>query len=112
MRTWRSRIEWLLFNYDAAWLVMLVLLAAESVLGLLIIRRVPYTEIDWKAYMQEVQGVLDGEYDYLKLRGGARSHPLIGPASALPLPPLSRPQLSLFTSTALWRKRGPLGRKQ
>ncbi|KAJ3323866.1 isopentenyl-diphosphate delta-isomerase idi1 [Boothiomyces sp. JEL0866] len=28
-----------------------------------------YTEIDWKAYMQQVQGFLSGEYDYLKLKG-------------------------------------------
>jgi len=27
------------------------------------------TEIDWKAYMQEVEGFLGGEHDYVKLRG-------------------------------------------
>ena len=27
------------------------------------------TEIDWKAYMDEVKGFLDGEYDYMKLKG-------------------------------------------
>lgn len=27
------------------------------------------TEIDWKAYMQEVEGVLNGTYDYAKLKG-------------------------------------------
>lgn len=33
------------------------------------------TEIDWKAYMQEVKGFLDGERDYLNLRGDATSAP-------------------------------------
>lgn len=27
------------------------------------------TEIDWVAYMQEVEGVINGTYDYTKLRG-------------------------------------------
>jgi len=27
------------------------------------------TEIDWKAYMQEVEGVINGTYDYSKLGG-------------------------------------------
>lgn len=27
------------------------------------------TEIDWIAYMQEVEGVVNGTYDYLKLKG-------------------------------------------
>jgi alpha-1,3-mannosyltransferase len=27
------------------------------------------TEIDWKAYMQEVEGFLTGERDYRKLKG-------------------------------------------
>lgn len=26
------------------------------------------TEIDWVAYMQEVEGYLAGEYDYMKLQ--------------------------------------------
>ena len=58
--------------------VITLLLLGELVLGLLIIQRVRYTEIDWKAYMQEVQGVLDGQWDYLELRGG--TGPLVYPA--------------------------------
>ena len=27
------------------------------------------TEIDWEAYMQEVEGFLNGTYDYMKLEG-------------------------------------------
>lgn len=28
------------------------------------------TEIDWEAYMEEVEGVINGTYDYTNLRGG------------------------------------------
>ena len=61
----------------SGWLCAALLLG-ELALGLAIIWKIPYTEIDWKAYMQEVQGVLDGEWDYLKLRGG--TGPLVYPA--------------------------------
>ena len=27
------------------------------------------TEIDWRAYMQEVEGVINGTFDYTKLKG-------------------------------------------
>ncbi|KAJ2799055.1 dolichyl-P-Man:Man(5)GlcNAc(2)-PP-dolichol alpha-1,3-mannosyltransferase, partial [Coemansia helicoidea] len=43
-----------------------------------VIRRVAYTEIDWRAYMQEVEGVARGERDYSKLRGD--TGPLVYPA--------------------------------
>jgi alpha-1,3-mannosyltransferase len=36
------------------------------------------TEIDWKAYMQEVSGFLNGERDYMKLHGD--TGPLVYPA--------------------------------
>lgn len=29
----------------------------------------PDTEIDWKAYMAEVEGVINGTYDYTQLQG-------------------------------------------
>lgn len=29
----------------------------------------PDTEIDWKAYMAQVEGVLNGTYDYTQLQG-------------------------------------------
>lgn len=41
-------------------------------------RQVAYTEIDWVAYMEEVGGVIAGERDYVKLRGG--TGPLVYPA--------------------------------
>ena len=36
------------------------------------------TEIDWKAYMEEVKGFLNGELNYYRLRGG--TGPLVYPA--------------------------------
>ena len=36
------------------------------------------TEIDWKAYMDEVAGFLNGELDYTKLKGD--TGPLVYPA--------------------------------
>jgi hypothetical protein len=65
--------------YDTVFLVLLLL--AELILGLAIIRYVPYTEIDWEAYMQEVEMWLEGEYDYRKIYGG--TGPLVYPAGFL-----------------------------
>lgn len=54
------------------------MILGEMVLTALIIRKVSYTEIDWIAYMQEVKGVMDGEYDYQYLKGD--TGPLVYPA--------------------------------
>jgi alpha-1,3-mannosyltransferase len=54
------------------------LLAIDFVLCCLIVWFIPYTEIDWIAYMQEVQGFLGGELDYTKLKGD--TGPLVYPA--------------------------------
>ncbi|KEG09767.1 putative dolichyl-P-Man:GDP-Man5GlcNAc2-PP-dolichyl alpha-1,3-mannosyltransferase [Trypanosoma grayi] len=54
-----------------------VVLAIELCITLFIVLFVPYTEIDWVAYMQEVKGVLDGELDYKKLKGD--TGPLVYP---------------------------------
>ncbi|KAJ2867766.1 dolichyl-P-Man:Man(5)GlcNAc(2)-PP-dolichol alpha-1,3-mannosyltransferase [Coemansia erecta] len=56
----------------------LALLAFEALLNAAIIRRIAYTEIDWRAYMQEVAGVAAGERNYLKLAGD--TGPLVYPA--------------------------------
>ncbi|XP_044763033.1 lethal(2)neighbour of Tid protein [Coccinella septempunctata] len=50
----------------------------EVVLNIFIIENVRYTEIDWVAYMQEVEGFLNGTLDYSKLRGD--TGPLVYPA--------------------------------
>lgn len=60
---------------------ILLLLACEGAALVLILKYVPYTEIDWKAYMEEVTMWEDGEVNYLKIRGG--TGPLVYPAGFL-----------------------------
>lgn len=62
----------------AAVAVSVALCVGELALCSLIVWRVPYTEIDWRAYMDEVGGYLAGERDYTKLRGD--TGPLVYPA--------------------------------
>ncbi|XP_057782355.1 dol-P-Man:Man(5)GlcNAc(2)-PP-Dol alpha-1,3-mannosyltransferase [Salvia miltiorrhiza] len=56
-------------------------LLADVVLVSLIIAYVPYTKIDWDAYMSQVSGFLGGERDYSKLKGD--TGPLVYPAGFL-----------------------------
>eukprot|EP00475_Leptophrys_vorax_P005006 TRINITY_DN1300_c0_g2_i2.p1 TRINITY_DN1300_c0_g2~~TRINITY_DN1300_c0_g2_i2.p1 ORF type:complete len:555 (-),score=125.41 TRINITY_DN1300_c0_g2_i2:80-1744(-) len=65
-------------NANLLSLLSFVLLIGESALTALIIHKVAYTEIDWKAYMQEVEGYLNGETDYYNLKGD--TGPLVYPA--------------------------------
>ena len=58
--------------------VAIALCVWELLLCLAIIHHVPYTEIDWRAYMDEVGGFLAGERDYTKLKGD--TGPLVYPA--------------------------------
>ena len=55
-----------------------MLILADAVLCYIVIKHVPYTEIDWVAYMQEVEGWLGGETNYEKLKGD--TGPLVYPA--------------------------------
>ncbi|KAK0636828.1 glycosyltransferase family 58 protein [Bombardia bombarda] len=55
------------------------LLLADVLLCSLIIWKVPYTEIDWIAYMQQVAQFVSGERDYTKIKGG--TGPLVYPAA-------------------------------
>lgn len=66
-------------EYD--WAYLSILLVLEFVLCRIIVERVAYTEIDWIAYMQEVESYLDGERDYMKIRGD--TGPLVYPAGFL-----------------------------
>lgn len=68
----------LFYDPSYTWLVAIVLCLAEVVINLLVIWKVKYTEIDWEAYMQEVEGFLNGTYDYTKLEGP--TGPLVYPA--------------------------------
>ena len=53
----------------------------EIVISFCIVRFVPYTEIDWEAYMQQVGTFQAGELDYMKIKGG--TGPLVYPAGFL-----------------------------
>ncbi|XP_068810779.1 dol-P-Man:Man(5)GlcNAc(2)-PP-Dol alpha-1,3-mannosyltransferase isoform X4 [Struthio camelus] len=76
-RAWRERHAALLEpSYTP--LVAACLCLAEGGVNLWVIRRVPYTEIDWKAYMDEVEGFANGTLDYTQLKGD--TGPLVYPA--------------------------------
>ncbi|KAK0643875.1 glycosyltransferase family 58 protein [Cercophora newfieldiana] len=53
--------------------------AADALLCGLVIWKIPYTEIDWVAYMEQISQFLSGERDYTKIRGG--TGPLVYPAA-------------------------------
>ncbi|XVF72597.1 hypothetical protein PTKIN_Ptkin12aG0133700 [Pterospermum kingtungense] len=59
----------------------LALLFIDSLLVSIIIAYVPYTKIDWDAYMSQVSGFLGGERDYKNLKGD--TGPLVYPAGFL-----------------------------
>lgn len=62
----------------ARWLCPLLLVADAALCGL-IIWKVPYTEIDWKAYMEQVAQYVAGERDYANIKGG--TGPLVYPGA-------------------------------
>ncbi|CAH0383664.1 unnamed protein product [Bemisia tabaci] len=68
----------LLFDTKYLILMALALLIAEVFVNIFIIKWIKYTEIDWIAYMQEVEGVINGTMDYSQLRGD--TGPLVYPA--------------------------------
>ncbi|OTB08295.1 glycosyltransferase family 58 protein [Hypoxylon sp. CI-4A] len=51
----------------------------DAVLCALVIWKIPYTEIDWKAYMEQVAQYVSGEHDYTAIKGG--TGPLVYPAA-------------------------------
>jgi alpha-1,3-mannosyltransferase len=59
----------LLLNPNRSIFIMIGLFILEIFLNIFIIKRTNYTEIDWVAYMQEVEGVVNGTFDYYKLKG-------------------------------------------
>ncbi|KAI0217871.1 Dol-P-Man:Man(5)GlcNAc(2)-PP-Dol alpha-1,3-mannosyltransferase [Lamellibrachia satsuma] len=56
---------------------MAVLFLVECFINVAVIWNIKYTEIDWRAYMQEVEGVINGTFDYTKLKGD--TGPLVYP---------------------------------
>lgn len=62
-------LKYLIFDARALPVVSVIILFSELILNIIIIQRVPYTEIDWLAYMQECEGFLNGTTDYGLLKG-------------------------------------------
>ncbi|OAA59324.1 Lethal(2)neighbour of Tid protein [Cordyceps fumosorosea ARSEF 2679] len=60
-------------------LIPAALWLADAVLTCLVIWKVPYTEIDWVAYMEQIRQFVHGERDYTKIKGG--TGPLVYPAA-------------------------------
>lgn len=75
--TW-NYLKGLVVNPAQLPFVAFLIILSELILNLFIVEKVPYTEIDWKAYMQECEGFLNGTLDYSKLRGD--TGPLVYPA--------------------------------
>ncbi|XP_048203200.1 dol-P-Man:Man(5)GlcNAc(2)-PP-Dol alpha-1,3-mannosyltransferase isoform X2 [Perognathus longimembris pacificus] len=76
-RAWQERRR-LLREPRYTLLVASCLCLAEVGITFWVIRRVAYTEIDWKTYMTQVEGVINGTYDYTRLQGD--TGPLVYPA--------------------------------
>ncbi|WVQ79938.1 hypothetical protein IAT38_002039 [Cryptococcus sp. DSM 104549] len=68
----------LLLDRRYFWHLVSLLFVGEVLLGLLVIWKIPYTKIDWPAYMQQVEMFLGGERDYSKIEG--ETGPLVYPA--------------------------------
>lgn len=62
-------------------IVGILILLGELIVNILVIQNVPYTEIDWIAYMQECEGFLNGTTNYALLKGD--TGPLVYPAGFL-----------------------------
>ncbi|XP_017868068.1 PREDICTED: lethal(2)neighbour of Tid protein [Drosophila arizonae] len=71
--------RYLALDPSALPIVALLIVLAEAVINVLVIQHVPYTEIDWVAYMQECEGFLNGTTNYALLRGD--TGPLVYPAA-------------------------------
>ncbi|OUT24595.1 hypothetical protein CAS74_000983 [Pichia kudriavzevii] len=57
-------VEMMLFDTRVVGPVSILILVFEAILLEVIIRRVPYTEIDYSTYMQQVTQIEQGELDY------------------------------------------------
>ncbi|KAF2032458.1 Lethal(2)neighbour of Tid protein [Setomelanomma holmii] len=74
-----SRAKDLAYNPDhTRWMIPLLLVVDATLCGV-IIDRVPYTEIDWSTYMQQIAIYLKGERDYTKITGS--TGPLVYPGA-------------------------------
>ncbi|RYP46972.1 hypothetical protein DL768_006895 [Monosporascus sp. mg162] len=66
-------------NVNLSRLVAPCLFVIDALLCAVIIWKVPYTEIDWNAYMEQVSQYVSGERDYTLIKGG--TGPLVYPAA-------------------------------
>ncbi|OJJ98798.1 hypothetical protein ASPACDRAFT_44427 [Aspergillus aculeatus ATCC 16872] len=78
-------MDWMRFFKDlclnprhTVWLAPLLVLG-DAFLCTLIIWKIPYTEIDWSTYMQQIALYLAGERDYTRIKGS--TGPLVYPAA-------------------------------
>jgi len=73
-----ENVKNVIFEPEFSWIVACALLVAEFFVCVVVVQKVKYTEIDWVAYMQEVEGVVNGTTDYQLLKGD--TGPLVYPA--------------------------------
>uniref|UniRef100_A0A915E9J8 dolichyl-P-Man:Man5GlcNAc2-PP-dolichol alpha-1,3-mannosyltransferase n=1 Tax=Ditylenchus dipsaci TaxID=166011 RepID=A0A915E9J8_9BILA len=78
-----NRIAFLLctVNSNGFVCVAIGLLILEAFISLQVVWRVPYTEIDWSTYMQQVKSYLNGEKNYSRIEGD--TGPIVYPAGHL-----------------------------
>lgn len=74
----KSAIHGLVFNPSFNAFVLPALFLLESLALKVIIARIPYTEIDYTAYMEQIAIINSGELDYENIAGG--TGPLVYPA--------------------------------
>lgn len=63
------------YSRYVSWLLLIL----DGLLSGLIVQKIPYTEIDWVAYMQQIEKYRAGERDYSKILG--QTGPLVYGAS-------------------------------
>ncbi|POR35341.1 Dol-P-Man:Man(5)GlcNAc(2)-PP-Dol alpha-1,3-mannosyltransferase [Tolypocladium paradoxum] len=78
-RAWRLALDVADGRHALSQLVPPALWLLDAALCGLIICKVPYTEIDWVAYMEQVAQFVSGERDYARMEGG--TGPLVYPAA-------------------------------
>lgn len=69
------------FGDANSFLISIIMLIIEIALCIVIVYKVSYTEIDWIAYMQEVTYYINGERNYVNMKGD--TGPLVYPAGFL-----------------------------
>ena len=69
LRQYAGKLQTILTSPAYTLPIALLLLSADAVLSSLILYKIPYTEIDWRAYMQQIAIYRSGERDYTKIYG-------------------------------------------